>query len=604
MADFEVSDLEVPLFERFLTTLFIERGGLDPKDKEDRKTLGEFTSPQGMLKFVEAFTHPSYHLESRKDEDGKGEEEHEPDYRTFSFFGNGVTNEVVAQYLKRNIPEVNTVVCFTRIKHTLMHQDILAKLADEAGFTEWIRCGEEWLGGVLEKCGGHRARHNSKEYRKMVQHVFEAFIGCMVEISNKTSPAGIGHQLATNMISSFLDKVDIPTRYEHVVDTKTQLKELCDRRGWAFQITTKEVCVPAQTEEKGKEEEEKRMGYRAEVTLPPPLKKKVTAVARTKSDAQQEAAKKSLRILKIVKKEDFVPYEFTTKKMAGVDTRGVDWEGFKKFLENMFKEGKLNRRQIETLTTRDSMGKFLIAFTHSSYNDERYGVGAGRSYPDYELYEFFGDTIVNNVVGWHVGERFPDIRNVRWLNRIKHRLISKATLATLADEAGFARWIRWGKVWMDRVVKSCGGTERVAESTEYMSVLEDVFEAFIGCLDEILSAEAAGLGRKAVMRMMRGFLYRVPISTKWEDLVDPVTQLKELFDQQGWYFSSKRVIRTRQVRSGEFVATIFKVEEEKGHECLCSAKGTTEKKAKNNAALRALGVLKERGIFTVPPTIA
>ena len=173
------------------------------------------------------------------------------------------------------------------------------------------------------------------------------------------------------------------------------------------------------------------------------------------------------------------------------------------------------------------MSRFSRAFTHESYDEKQ----------NYERYEFVGDSIVNNAVASYLAHtRFPDIPGVKWLTRLKHNLVSKKTLARLAYDSGFLPHIRCGGVVADmmrRPVVDLGHC-----SKDFLSVLEDTFEAFVGALQDVVdSGGGSRIGGMVADALVRSFLDTVDIPLDYELNFDAKTRFKQLCDRYGWGFS-------------------------------------------------------------------
>ena len=173
------------------------------------------------------------------------------------------------------------------------------------------------------------------------------------------------------------------------------------------------------------------------------------------------------------------------------------------------------------------MGRFSRAFTHETY-DAKW---------NYERYEFVGDSIVNNAVASHLAyARFPDIPGVKWLTRLKHNLMSKKTLARLAYDSGFLPHIRCDGVVAEMMRRPVVDLDRC--SKDFLSVLEDTFEAFVGALQDVVdSGGGPRIGGMVADALVRSFLDTVDIPLEYELNFDAKTRFKQLCDRYGWSFS-------------------------------------------------------------------
>lgn len=106
---------------------------------------------------------------------------------------------------------------------------------------------------------------------------------------------------------------------------------------------------------------------------------------------------------------------------------------------------------------------FEVAFTHSSYNAD-----AKTKHHDYERLEFLGDSVLGCVVSELAYKSHPDMAQGP-LTKLKNALVSSHALANFAREYKFEEYIRVGNSFSNNISKSD-------------SLLEDVFEAFVGAL--------------------------------------------------------------------------------------------------------------------------
>lgn len=176
-------------------------------------------------------------------------------------------------------------------------------------------------------------------------------------------------------------------------------------------------------------------------------------------------------------------------------------------LRKVLTRANLKPQYLNLLLSRVDL--YQHAFTSESY-DAKY---------NYEIYELLGDASVNKFLVWYFYRRFPQLHcsgSVKVLSRLKINYASKVILSQIADKLGFWPYIRATNDEREKAKKS---------------LLEDVFEAFIG-LTELIVDEyfAVGVGYVVVNDILTSILDTMPISLQFEDLYDAKTRLKELFD--------------------------------------------------------------------------
>ena len=145
-----------------------------------------------------------------------------------------------------------------------------------------------------------------------------------------------------------------------------------------------------------------------------------------------------------------------------------DHENLKEFIYDILnKIAKLREDKIKNLLTDKVMVEFKKVFTTANANPNE----------NYEFYELLGDSSANNCVVWYFQRKFFDnveninkdkqsgtMNPVAVMSRLKQEGASVRKYSKFSEELGFRKYITYTN--HDRINK----------------VLEDVFEAFIGCL--------------------------------------------------------------------------------------------------------------------------
>lgn len=190
---------------------------------------------------------------------------------------------------------------------------------------------------------------------------------------------------------------------------------------------------------------------------------------------------------------------------------------FETFIRNLLLRGNLNDKHIDMIMKKENMAEFKIAFTHPSAGEEK----------DYQLYEFLGDVVINEFVAFYLRERFPKVISVKWITRLKHNLISKKALANIAIKEGLEKFVIYGED-----IAYLKANPHLDEKNEYVSMLEDVMEAFCGCLSTVIIKEGKlfGTATEICRNILKSFFDAMTISLEYEDVFDSVTILKELYE--------------------------------------------------------------------------
>ena len=226
-------------------------------------------------------------------------------------------------------------------------------------------------------------------------------------------------------------------------------------------------------------------------------------------------------------------------------------DDFKAFIISLFKIGGTKEKNIDKFIDFDSMNEFRIAFTHSSANETS----------NYELYEFVGDLTVNDCTGSYIRMRFPKIVNVESLHRLNANLKGGKILASLAKEFGFEKYVIFGTEFIE---KWRNAHPNYKDTPEYNAILEDILEAFIGCLTTIVNMRAEiGVGFAMSYRIISSFLNKRDISLDPFEMFDTGSKLKELFESRT--FSWAKELRELKRPKTELEQRMYKfIKEENG----------------------------------------
>jgi dsRNA-specific ribonuclease len=140
----------------------------------------------------------------------------------------------------------------------------------------------------------------------------------------------------------------------------------------------------------------------------------------------------------------------------------------KSFISDLLRNyPELSRKNIDKLLTDEHMIEFKKAFTSPSVNPNF----------NYEFYEMLGDSTANNCIVWYFHRRFfpkPEeittskgtMTPLAIMGRLKQEGASVRKFSKFSRELGFQPYITMTNI----------------EESKPTKVLEDVFEAFIGCL--------------------------------------------------------------------------------------------------------------------------
>lgn len=240
-------------------------------------------------------------------------------------------------------------------------------------------------------------------------------------------------------------------------------------------------------------------------------------------------------------------------------------ENFKEFIAGLLRRGRVNEKHIEMMLTEENMKKAVTAFTHESFDPDDH----------YDRYEFFGDPIINEFVPFYIRHRWPRMKSVKWLTKVKHNLISKKYLALLSRRQGLEEHIRMapeiqtkkGKPFLVADAKKMLESSRFGELSgqmsvvAYVSILEDVVEAFFGWLVEVVEASGMshGIAIQISHNILRSFFDNEEISIKYEDVFDAISRLKELYESKsrGYRWPNDKAYFVTQLEDGKFKVDVY-----------------------------------------------
>jgi len=195
------------------------------------------------------------------------------------------------------------------------------------------------------------------------------------------------------------------------------------------------------------------------------------------------------------------------------------------------------------------------AFYHSSYVNEV----LEKQLESNERLEFLGDAVLELAVADHLYKKFPYL-NEGELTKIKSVIVSGNTLAELAKEIGLDECLFLGKG-----EENGGGRDRI-------SLLEDVFEAFVGLL---YCEQGFGVAKRFVLAQLKDEIERV---AGGKGRRDSKTRLQELAQKEGYKPEYTLVAEAGADHAKEFTVEV-RVADLKG-----VGQGSSKKEAEQSAA--------------------
>ena len=143
------------------------------------------------------------------------------------------------------------------------------------------------------------------------------------------------------------------------------------------------------------------------------------------------------------------------------------------------------------------------------------------------MYELLGDVTANKCVVSYLKQRFPFLnssKDVKCMARLRINLVSKNTFS------------EWGKRLhlIDYI-----SIDMKQEKKQHISILEDVFEALIGCIEATVDHYVGGYtGMYYCLKFIESMMKDETINLSYNNLFDSITRLKETFD----FYNSKSMV--------------------------------------------------------------
>lgn len=260
-------------------------------------------------------------------------------------------------------------------------------------------------------------------------------------------------------------------------------------------------------------------------------------------------------------------------------------ESFKQLIVSLLKRSKISSSRIERFTDDESMKLYDQAFTACSANSSN----------NYEMFEQLGDVTANKFIVWYMYRRFPQLyttKGVKVVARLRIKYGARQSFSDVGSRLGFWDFISASQEDRDRKKKD---------------LLEDCVESFVGVTEFIIDKQnMIGVGNAVVYDILKSIFDEMSISLKYEDLYDPKTRLKELFDCFKSELGSLKYTNTRDIETGIFTACA----QISNSKCLktgivgsgCASK---LKDAEQKAAQNALNTINSFGyVKPVPPEYA
>jgi dsRNA-specific ribonuclease len=253
-------------------------------------------------------------------------------------------------------------------------------------------------------------------------------------------------------------------------------------------------------------------------------------------------------------------------------------------IRGLLKRGNLSAESIDRYTNKESMAIFAQAFTASSADTE----------VNYEMYEQLGDVTANKFIVWYMYRRFPQLLHplgVKVVARLRINYGARQSFSEIGDNLGF-----WD--FVSSSVEDRGRKKK--------DLLEDCVESVIGAIELLIDNNSRpGVGHAVVYDILSSIFDEMEISLKYEDLYDPKTRLKELFDFNKDRLGKLTYEKTRDEGTGLFTSKALIDRKAGMDQSLVGVIGygsaTKLKDAEQRAASHALITMNKKGFNKPTP---
>lgn len=180
------------MFTSFLKEVF-KKGNI----KE--KYAGCLLSPESVKLFERAFTHESA--------------DNLDNYQFLEILGDITVNKIIVWWFSRRFPKLNNpmgVEILARFKIAYGARKTLFIIGQKMGMWPFITISKEKI----------------TEMQKTIEDTLEAFMGAIEKILDERFMVGVGYNIVYDILSYYLDQLDIDLSYEALYDPRTRVEQI------------------------------------------------------------------------------------------------------------------------------------------------------------------------------------------------------------------------------------------------------------------------------------------------------------------------------------------------------------------------------------------
>jgi dsRNA-specific ribonuclease len=478
------------------------------------------------------------------------------DFIAYEFVGDRILKKAVAFHIIDKNPEIKSEQWLTKIlNHIISEKYIMIYLKDKTTFFNFIKYTNPALETLITNNALLSGLSNDHELVKIqleiIQNVLKSFCGCICIVLQSLNISNfVGSEIAERFIIELLDKINLDMNFEKVFESVTRLKELYHNMNWPFDSKNNSYIETIETINESKE---KLYTYRiyawvlGNKSVKPQNKIQISEYThKNKTTCKNQVHKLALDKLKEYYQICLInqhPEECTKYKNTGYNhlqkKENIVYEldynepHFKEFIRekllstNLFSsQGKNERLNIDLFLTGGALSEFKKCFTHKSVDEKM----------NYEMFEFLGDRVYNQIISFYILNEYAcegkGVKNITWLTKIFHYITGGEFSAKIAMENKFKKYLRYNQFKVNSI----------------NPLLEDCLEAFCGCILYVVRNYLDldySIGYAICEKYILNILTRITPDVSYENIFDPVTRLKELYQSVlKWPFSSDKKIDT------------------------------------------------------------
>lgn len=550
--------------------------------KINQKNISLLTSSSNLETFLQAFTHKSFS---------------ENNYERLELKGDRILNDCVTQYLVERFPQIINIGFLTKLQHRYISKKILSKISYQNNFVPFIRVSQD---SIIQALNNNPLEKSIS--KDILEDVFEALIGAIDTVCSRHFRRGVGYALIYSLLKYYLDKEDIPIRYDLIYDDKSRVKELYDKLPdlWGGFSENIYRYWNRNTGEYGL----KLFGYYNRVSdgkydfeVNPKNKKVIANVEHKNPDqAEKELFKQALikmtRTLRMEEK-NINPYYRKTDEESKIEPFPLS-ENFKNKVIQILKYANMKEDKIKYFTKESSLVTYRSAFINKSSGNT-----------EFDILEFKGGKILDDCVSQYLLQRFSKIINVGYLTKLTAYLISKKKIySKMAEMFRLQDFIQYNPEIREKML---------SEEDMFEKLNKETIKSFIGATDLVSLRELSrGLGFALCFNIVEKYLDGVDIPLEPKDLTDVKTRIKEIYDfmPKHWNLLKNNISDEMILNDeGELIGwniTLYgypygnKMPKEENKEVLAKASGEKKSETLEKLFLIGLSNLKKFGIRERP----